>query len=357
MSQKDGMNRAARRAAKKHEKQVARRRAKAAAKSPSVPRGSPGSGWRPAQEGIAGLADRMLFSMSAAALYAEHLYARQGLHEAAAAWLPSRVRALGVDGVVEGLAARGVDTDRETFRALVAEHHSTRRLVEARWLPEIAEASTVHDRDFLHGAAQFLWREWSVESLSDEQAELALDLAERHVGAADDDTVGLLLQLWEAFAPGTAAHRLERADLAGQFAWLAATTLRHRRREDDLDAPSLRALRGALVEIGATDTLDDELIYSLTDALDDIDWLLDDADAAITRHLERATTRADRGHLFDAVAFLLDRGTGTAAQLGRVRDAVIAALASSPPGFKDPAERALADLDQALAARPTPGPT
>lgn len=347
MGRQADKNRAARRAAKKHQKDVARRRAKAA-RNHAPPRvWSPEGNWLPKRDGLEGLARNMDTSFTLAANYAEYLHEGQGRADAALAWLPSRMRALGVEGVVAGLAARGVVTDREGFRSLAAEHLSTRRLVDAVWLPKLAARAKVHDRDFLRGAADFLWMEWSVELISDEQAELALDGAETHLGGEEDDTLERLLRVWEAFAPGDAARRLDRAGLAMPFVRIAGMTLRDDRGRNELDAESLRVLRQALVAIGSIPALDEETSWWHTDALDDIDWSLGDGDAVITRLLARYAERAEVIDLFDAACLVLDHERSTEAQIIRVREALVAALPTILAEYREEAASFLADLEEA----------
>lgn len=309
---KNDKKRAAKRAKKKHEKEVARRRAKAER--------------RPASS--------------------------SGQHEEAASlWPSSRVRALGVEGVVGELAARGIVTEQATFPALAAEHLSCRHLAETEWLPRLSTSSTGHDRDFLRSAATFLWSQWSPELISDEQAELELDAAETQLGTGG---LARLLGLWQSLAPGEAPRRLERAGLAGRFARLAATLFRYS--EHEFDTASLRSLREALVALGAAVALDQDSAWWLTDALDETDWSLGEGDTIITRHLEAAARGANATRLLEAAAQVLEHDA-TDAQRARVRDALDAALSRVAPQDQAHALDLLEDLDAALGDSSAPLPT
>ncbi len=160
----------AKRAAKKHAKEKKREKKKAARAAALEDVRSPLDRWKPARDGIEGLARLMRVSRHRAAETAEDLAAagHAGAHQT---WHPSRVAALSTESLVDELARRGVLTDPEGFRALAAGYESARTLAEERWFPLLPADATAHDRDLLSEAAVVSWARWSRDRLSDEGIE------------------------------------------------------------------------------------------------------------------------------------------------------------------------------------------
>ena len=201
MSKKNG----AQRAAKKHAKE--KKRQKKLAERHAGPL-DPLDRWRPEAHGIEGLARLLKTDSHHAAMLAD-LLAGEGKAGAAATWHPARVRALGTEGIVAGLAARGVATDAARFATLAAAYESSRLLAAERWGPLLAPDATVHDRDFVGQAAEVLWAEWAPERLSDEAlADLAALVYEEEPGGV---SVENLLHVWHRIRDVGGLARYERA--------------------------------------------------------------------------------------------------------------------------------------------------
>lgn len=347
MARKDPRS-AAKRAAKKHEKAVKRKRVLAErAQGPSGPR-PPDEAWRPAREGIEGLARRVKAGRHAAASLAEDLYRKHGRKDALAAWLPSRVAVMEVPTVVRALAERGVVTDEAGFGALAAEHLSSQRLAEVAWLPLLAPDHDVHDRDFCAVAAERLWRAWTPGLRSDEQVEDALVDAELALwDLGDDAAADRLVRLWEGFAPGEAAPRLERAGLAERFVTLAGDALESSDAAEELDIERVRALLAATEAFGDRVVVDDATRFKLAFAKDEVAWALGEGDGVVDRMLGEAA--GEPGRLLHVADMVLSRIGPTDAQRERVRDALVVALPSFDPALVEVAEGLVADLGQALS--------
>jgi hypothetical protein len=156
---------AASRAAKKHEKQKKREK-KLAARPPRISQNGAIEGWKPATEGIEGLARRMGVGSHDAAQMAEAVAQRRP--EARGTWLPSKVEAMETDKIVAELAERGVRADEDTFVAAAEERVSARALAVNLWKPMMRASATVHDRDFVGQAAEVLWARWAPHHPCDE---------------------------------------------------------------------------------------------------------------------------------------------------------------------------------------------
>lgn len=184
---------AAQRAAKKHAKEVKRKKRLAARPAPTTPE----SRWKPEVEGIAGLARRMDVDRHVAATLAEQLYASGERPDAAAAWLPSRVDALSTDALLERLQALGIDADAESFAALALEHASTIRLFESAWSPHLPIDATVHDADLAAEAVEALWGRWLPDVLPEEWVRDTLFDATDAINEREfDECLALLLDIW-----------------------------------------------------------------------------------------------------------------------------------------------------------------
>lgn len=352
---------AAKRAAKKHAKEVKRRR-EVASRGRSAPEPLlPHEAWRPAREGLEGLAERMGISVHSAGGLAEHLVGHHGRKDAAGLWLPSKLQRMDVPAIVVALAERGVATDESRFRALAVGYVSARRFAETEWFPRLSEGHGVHDRDLCGQAAARLWGEWYPETFSDEQIDAELDGVE--VAIRQEDPGGAadrLLRVWQALDPEQAPRRLEGAGLVWRFADLTSATLDEAVEEGGLGTETRSALGETLRRIRENLVLDADLGYLVGDTLDDLDWSLGRGDEVLTRLLAAAASTGDPVTALDAAALLLKHHDASVEQLQRVRDALAAILATFRADARkdiagpvaDDIEAYLADIDEALAIDP-----
>lgn len=249
---------AAQRGKKKHEKE--KKRAKKLEErrksSPEVrPVRTAEELWRPAAEGIEGLARRKGWPGYDAALRADALAAGDR-PEAQVCWLPSRVRALSTDQILDELAARGVITNGSAFAALAEGASSSWALAQTAWWPLLGPEQGPHDRDLLGVAATELWRRWLPEVVSDERlCEAMDDINNARLSGAD--LVGRLLDLWGVVQPLGGLSRLEQARIHDAFVEALDDTLTWENDEDySAFVPELR-------EIAAQATLGDPFRASL----------------------------------------------------------------------------------------------
>ena len=123
-------------------------------------------GWRPAEEGIEGLAARVgIHYYQAAYRAAEHVGATPTLLPGVVMTL-ARVAALGTPTLLARLAALGVVTDHDAFVATTGTEASAVKLANEAWLPLLVDSTTVHDRDFIRLAACELWKRFRPETPS-----------------------------------------------------------------------------------------------------------------------------------------------------------------------------------------------
>ncbi len=197
MGKKSGS--AGQRSKKKHAKEVKRKNklfvppARRPAPLPAESR----FGWRPAEEGIEGLAARVgIHYYEAAYGAAEHAGATLTLLPSMV-MTPARIAALGTPALLARLAALGVVTDQDTFVSAAGAGVSAVKLANDTWLPLLADSTTVHDRDFLRLAACELWKRFRPETPSTEGL---LDLLHLGFGRArkqdDPGAVEIWLDFW-----------------------------------------------------------------------------------------------------------------------------------------------------------------
>lgn len=255
-------NNAAKRGRKKHEKakkraaSLAERRAAAAA-----PPRSPMEAWRPAREGLEGLARRMDLPIHTAVRYAEAL-AAQGHEGAGSCWLPSRVGALSTDALLDALSAHGVETNPSAFAALAVEHASAWTLAARAWRPSLDPVYGPRDRDLLGVAAMILWERWLPDRLSGEQiAELLAATYTSNLGATE--AIARLMEVWRRVAPLGGMELLNRCGQDQLFYELVFDTLLQEP-EADHDA-SLDALQDLARQLAPDDELR-ELIEAIGQA-------------------------------------------------------------------------------------------
>lgn len=340
----------AKRAAKKHQREVKRRKAVALrGRAPAEPL-APHEAWRPVQEGIEGLAARMGISVHSAGGLAEHLANGHGKRDAAGIWLPSKLRLMDVPAVVAGLAERGLVTDEARFREAAARHVSTRSLAEIEWFPLLSEELGVHDRDFCSQAATRLWGEWYPDLTSDEQLSDQLDRAENALWGEDpEEAAQQLLTAWALLAPETAPRRIADADLLARLLKLAEVAVKDEFPDQELQPETRASLGGVLRQLQAELRMEEELELRLSDLLDDIDWSLGQGEAVITRLLDGAVSSGDAMLVIDAAALVLDKDDASIEQYLRVREALEAALATVPDDLREDMLSWRDDLDDALA--------
>ncbi len=212
MTKKD----AAKREAKKHEKEKKRKK-KLVARGGELTRRDPVDAWRPAAEGIEGLAHRMKTGSHDAAYLAD-LVAKHGRRaDARTTWLPSRVRALTDAQILAELAARGVVTDKPRFVAAAEANEGARDMAFALWKPKMLPDATVHDRDFLGEASVALWARWLPHHVSDEALHDRLRAAFDHLDdGAEAKALDALLAAWALARDHGGIPRIERVDSYGE---------------------------------------------------------------------------------------------------------------------------------------------
>ncbi|GDX78311.1 hypothetical protein LBMAG42_01220 [Deltaproteobacteria bacterium] len=347
---KKNNGKSAKRAAKKHQKEVKRRKAVALRGRAAAEPLAPHEAWRPAREGIEGLAARMGISVHSAGGLAEHLAKKHGRHEAADLWLPSRLRAMDVPALVAALAERGIVTDEARFREAAAPYTSARSLAEIEWFPLLSERHGVHDRDFCGQAATRLWSEWYLECASDEQLADQLDRAEDALWGEDpEEAVQQLLTAWGLLEPESAPRRLAGAELLARFLKLAEAAVAGDFPELELQPETRASLGDVLRRLQADLRMEEELELQLSELLDDIDWSQGQADAVITRLLEATVSSGDPMPVMDAAALVLAKNDASHEQYQRVREAVEAALATVPDELREDMLAWRDELDGALA--------
>lgn len=352
----------AKRAAKKHAKEVKRKRALAErARGEATEPGRPDHAWRPAREGIEGLARRMGITTHSASQLADHLHQHHGRKDAAAAWLPSRVQALGVEGVIDGLAARGVIPEQARFRSLAAELLSARQLAESEWVPRLPSSHDVHDRDFCRQAAEQLWLEWCPEVYSDERLDEELHAIDIAMDEEDPRVcASRLLQVWLDLG-AEAADRLTRTGTLMRFFDLAGAVYDLTAEDGAVDPETRSALADALRRMHSVPTLDPEQRYHVGALADDFEWSLGRGEEVLSRMLLAAMETDDPVPVMDAAAMILDQDDATMEQLLRVRDLLVERLPSLTGHHAEDVEAYIADLEEraseaAMTAEPRPRP-
>lgn len=212
MAKKD----AAKRAAKKHEKEKKRKK-KLEARPPRVAKQDPVDAWKPAIEGIEGLAHRMEVGSHDAAHLADLVASHGRRADAKQTWLPSKVRALTTEQILAELAARGVTTDEATFLAAAEAREGARDLAIELWKPMMRSNASPHDRDFVGEAAVALWERWAPHHVSDEVLHDLLRAAFDHLeDGATVEAIDALSTLWELAREAGGVDRLARADGRGE---------------------------------------------------------------------------------------------------------------------------------------------
>ncbi len=194
-------NAAAKRGAKKHQKE--KKRAKKLEQrriAEAAPQPSPIDAWRPEREGIEGLARRMYVPMRHAVNIATDLLLEERRPDAAICWLPLRARALSTETLLDELAQRGVTTNESAFAALAVEHGSAWGVARAAWWPSLSPAHGPHDRDMLGVTAMVLWERWLPDLLPGEQVSEMLDTTFELLNDRTD-ALGLLTELWGLVNP------------------------------------------------------------------------------------------------------------------------------------------------------------
>jgi hypothetical protein len=168
MGKKSGS--AGQRSKKKHAKEVKRKNkpmTRPARQAPPVTTEAR-FGWRPAEEGIEGLADRVgIHYYQAATRVAEHVGGTSTLLPSAMI-TPAKRAALETPDLLARLAALGVVTDQDTFLAAIGTETSAVKLANQLWIPLLDASTTVHDRDFVRLAACELWQRFRPEIPSTE---------------------------------------------------------------------------------------------------------------------------------------------------------------------------------------------
>jgi hypothetical protein len=212
MAKKD----AAKRAAKKHEKEKKRKK-KLEARPPRVVTQDPVDGWKPAIEGIEGLAHRLEVGSHDAAHLADLVATHGRRKDAGATWLPSKVRALSDAQILAELAARGVVTDESTFVTAAEAREGARDLAIELWKPMMTSNASVHDRDFVGESAVVLWERWAPHHLADEVLHDLLRSAFDHLeDGSNDVALEILCNAWELARDNGGLERLARADTRGE---------------------------------------------------------------------------------------------------------------------------------------------
>jgi len=289
MAKKD----AAKRAAKKHEKEKKRKK-KLDARPPRVVKQDPVDGWKPAIEGIEGLAHRLEVGSHDAAHLADLVATHGRRKDAAVTWLPSKVRALTDAQILAELAARGVVTDESTFVAAAEAREGARDLAIELWKPMMRATASVHDRDFVGESAVVLWERWAPHHLADEVLHDLLREAFDHIeDDKHDAALGVLCHVWELARENGGLDRIARADGRGDS--------------------FLEALLGSVDDLGPAEPKLHER-------------------ALATLHEIREVLPADH----DAFVHTLVNEARTLETLGRAKDGIELLLAAAPAWPEDP---------------------
>ena len=351
MAKKNRQQADAKRAAKKHAKHVKRKKLKrtAAATPLVVPFSFPWDGWRPGEEGIEGLAERMEVSHQTAAHYAEDLHA-DGRIDAVLAWLPSRVRALTDEELLQRLAQLGVVTGPEALEALTAEHASGRSIARLVWQPLCPSPLSVHDRDYMSQAAVELWERWVRHVLSDEAIAVRLDaITETLERARPETALVALLDLWDDVRMSGGGARLEAAELGSLFTDSLGYALEA---PWALGEEVLTRAGAAVAELIASPTHSEDVsVFESMQA--DIAWGLSGPEGPITLSAEPSA------HTLLALAELatLDP-SATSSRIAEVQGALDAAIPTAAGGHSaalDAASRALDPVHAAALLREPDG--
>ncbi len=230
----------AQRGAKKHEKAKKReKKLDARRREAARPPISAEDAWRPAREGVVGLARRMRMSVHAAGDLAEHMLEHHGREDVRGCWLPSQLQAMPTEAILAALAERGVQTDQAAYEEQGRALRSSQALARERWLPALPEKHSPHDEDLLFIAAEALWQRWLNELLSDEEIDDVLEVADGagiHGHGGGDLDLDLLGQLWERLVPEGGLARLRQAGQEDRFLRVLADGLMFSPEDEDTSA-------------------------------------------------------------------------------------------------------------------------
>ena len=189
------------RSKKKHAKEVKRKNKPSTRPARfSVPVPAPAEarfGWRPAEEGIEGLANRVgIPYYQAAYRAADHVGATPALLPHMV-MTPVRLAALETPALLARLAALGIVTDHDAFLAATGTEASAVKFANEAWLPLLVGSTTVHDRDFLRLAACELWKRFRPETPSIEGLLYLFHLGFDRARKQDEPgTVEIWLDFW-----------------------------------------------------------------------------------------------------------------------------------------------------------------
>lgn len=350
---KKGKANTAKRAAKKHAKEVKRRREIADRGRPAPEPRSPLDAWRPAKEGIEGLARRMELSTHEAGRVAEALHQNHGRKDAAQAWLPSRLTAMNATTIVEALGKLGITIDEPTFQPMAAEYLSARKLAESEWIPALGVESTVHDRDFCGEAAERLWALWCPALASDEVITDQMVLAEGLLDSAStSEAMQGLVDAWKCMDPESAPQRLAAAGHTESFLEFCTELLEERPDSPGQYDPSAPALREALRRIRDHGGLSEAAEFRVISTVDYLNWQIDGADAALDQIVREATDGNKAERLLDGCPLLLGNEWTTEAQFQRLRDALVGQLHTVEGLVREDFEIYITGLETRLAEPP-----
>jgi hypothetical protein len=196
MAKKNGS--AAQRSKKKHAKELKRKNKLSTRPAPVPPHApaKPRFGWRPAEEGLEGLASKLdIHYYEAACDAARHAGTTADLLPSVVP-TPARIAALETPILLACLAALGVVTDQEAFVAATGTETSAVSFANAAWIPLLTASALVHDRDFVRLAACELWRRFRPETPSTEGL---LDLLHRGFRLARVDEDPAAVEVWLDF--------------------------------------------------------------------------------------------------------------------------------------------------------------
>lgn len=213
MGKKQGS--AARRAKKKHQKELKRRKERTkkgpGVAPPALRGGVPLSSlvarrstWDPRREGIEGLMTaEALKSYYEAALLVDDPECPEDISiRARDLWTPSRVAAMQTDEITERLGELGAGTDEGTFLAERQAFRSAVSLARALWLPRLPATADALARDFVCLAACELWKRWCPSSPPEEM--LVEALLAGYLDLEDGEEVAAVrhwLDVWAGLKP------------------------------------------------------------------------------------------------------------------------------------------------------------
>jgi hypothetical protein len=225
-----------RRAKKKHEKELKRKRAPSRRRRDSafVPAASPSASslrawhppapppaiemsWSPSADGIMAFVDRGPFHNYFQAAHTverfnwpvcPHPTLRHSI------WTPSRVAAYPTPDLIEELARLGLSVDREAFLAATPLYSSAVDLARALWVPVLSGSADALERDFVMLAACELWKRWCPDSPSQEMLlEPLLDGYDVFNDAQDVAALEHWITFWARISPHLAPEARTTKDM------------------------------------------------------------------------------------------------------------------------------------------------